>query len=216
MTELRICFVGDSITHGTQDGTTLGWPGRLCAKARSRGHDVSHYNLGIRRDTSRDIAKRWGAECAARMPSTAPCAMVFSFGVNDMACDKDALFRVPPPESHKIARTIIEEAASRWPVLWVSPVPIGRGGQGHVNCAAWALEEDYQDKRLEQLVPHYAAIATELEVPFLDLFTPLRDNKEWRQSLAAGSDGIHPTADGYALMAELIERWPAWKAWLKE
>jgi lysophospholipase L1-like esterase len=214
MTELRICFVGDSITHGTQDETTLGWPGRLVAKARSQGHDISHYNLGIRRDTSRDIAHRWKAECEARLPSTSPGAIVFSFGINDMACDKDALFRVTPPESHKIARAVIAEAAGRWPVLWISPVPIGRGGAGQANCAAWLLEEDYQDKRLAQLVPHYAEIAGELDVPYLDLFTPLLRSRSWRKALAAGNDGVHPAAGGYALMAKLIGRWPAWQSWL--
>jgi lysophospholipase L1-like esterase len=215
MTELRICFVGDSITHGTQDETTLGWPGRLVAKARSRGHDVSHYNLGVRRDTSGDIARRWKEECEARLPQTAPGAVVLAFGVNDMACDTAALFRVPPPDSHKIARTIVSEAASRWPVLWISPVPIGHGGANHNNCAAWQLEEDYQDKRLAQLVPHYAAIAAELDVPYLDLFTPLSHSRRWRWSLGAGADGVHPTARGYALIAKLIERWPAWQAWFK-
>lgn len=215
MTELRICFVGDSMTHGTQDKTTLGWPGRICAQARRRGHDISHYNLGIRRDTSQDIAKRWLAECEARLPSTSPCAIVFSFGVNDMACDKDKLFRVPPSESHKIAQSIVTEASSRWPVLWISPVPIGRGGPNHGNRAAWLLEEDYQDKRLAQLVLDYAAIAATLNVPYLDLFTPLSRSRRWRWALSAGGDGVHPSAFGYSQMAKLIDRWSAWQAWLK-
>lgn len=215
MTELRICFVGDSITHGTQDETTLGWPGRLVATARSRGHDISHYNLGIRRDTSGDIAKRWKKECEARLPKTSPGAVVFSFGVNDMACDKDSLFRIVPPESQKIAQWMVGEAAERWPVLWISPVPIGRGGANQAIRNAWLLEATYQDERLAQLVPHYAAIAAKLKVPYLDLFTPLRKSRNWRRSLAAGDDGVHPTADGYAMMAKLIERWAGWKAWLK-
>ena len=215
MTELRICFVGDSITHGTQDDTTLGWPGRLCAKARKRGHDVSHYNLGIRRDTSRDIAKRWQAECEARLPSTSPGAIVFSFGVNDMGCDKDNLFRIAPSESHKIAETIVAAAAARWPVLWISPVPIGRGGANHGNRAVWMLEEDYQDKRLAQLVPDYAAIAARLNVPYLDLFTPLSASRRWHWALAGGGDGVHPSKRGYGMMARLIERWSGWQAWLK-
>lgn len=215
MTELRICFVGDSMTHGTQDDTTLGWPGRLIAKGRGGGHDLSHYNLGIRRDTSQDIARRWRAECEARLPSTSPGAIVFSFGVNDMACDKDALFRVAPAESHKMARAMVGEAAARWPVLWISPVPIGRGGSGIANCALWALEADYQDKRVAMLTQDYAAIAAELKVPYLDLFAPLSRSRRWRWALAASPDGVHPPARGYALMARLIGRWPAWQAWFK-
>ena len=59
MTILRICFVGDSITQGTADKEYLGWPGRLCAGERARGHDLTCYNLGVRADTTADIARRW-------------------------------------------------------------------------------------------------------------------------------------------------------------
>jgi hypothetical protein len=53
---MRICFVGDSLVNGTGDPVGLGWVGRACAAARRRGHEVTCYNLGIRRDTSADIA----------------------------------------------------------------------------------------------------------------------------------------------------------------
>ena len=100
-------------------------------------------------------------------------------------------------------------------MLWISPVPIGRGGSGHNNSAVWQLEEDYQDKRLAQLVPDYAAIAAELKVPYLDLFTPLSRSRRWRWALNAGGDGVHPASRGYAQMAKLIEGWSGWQAWLK-
>jgi lysophospholipase L1-like esterase len=93
MTTLRICFVGDSITTGTGDDDYLGWPGRLCAAERRRGHDISIYNLG-----------------------------------------------------------------------------------------------------------------------YLDLLTPLATDPRWRKALAEG-DSLHPSASGYALMAELIGKWPAWRKW---
>ena len=56
---MRLCFIGDSLVNGTGDPTGLGWVGRVTASARRRGHDVTTYNLGIRRDTSADIAARW-------------------------------------------------------------------------------------------------------------------------------------------------------------
>ena len=49
-------------------------------------------------------------------------------------------------------------------------------------------------------------------MPYLDLFTPLSADPRFAESMAAG-DGIHPTAPGYAAMAELIESWPAWRKW---
>jgi hypothetical protein len=56
---MRICFIGDSLVNGVGDPTGLGWVGRVATAARRRGHDITAYNLGIRRDTSGDIAVRW-------------------------------------------------------------------------------------------------------------------------------------------------------------
>ena len=52
---MRIHFFGDSVVNGTGDGERLGWTGRVCSRARRAGHDLTHYNLGIRRDTRADI-----------------------------------------------------------------------------------------------------------------------------------------------------------------
>jgi lysophospholipase L1-like esterase len=216
MTELRICFVGDSLTQGTKDDTALGWPGRIVAAARAKGHDLTCYNLGIRRDTSKDIERRWRAEVEARLPKTAPGAVVFSFGINDVQSADGELFRVPPPESVKVARAMIAEAKERWPVLWISPVP---PVPGHRTKDAFPdLEEDYINVRARKLVDAYAHVAKELEVPFLDLYTPLSTKSftrwRWLRALKSG-DGIHPAASGYALMARLIGRWEAWQDWVE-
>jgi acyl-CoA thioesterase I len=85
----RLCFIGDSLTNGTGDDEALGWPGRIVAKARAQGHDVTLYNLGIRRDTSADIASRWRAEVERRLPPMyrAEGRLAFCFGTNDCADD---------------------------------------------------------------------------------------------------------------------------------
>ena len=59
---MRICFIGDSFVNGTGDDACLGWAGRLCRDARAAGREVTYYNLGVRRNTSADIARRWRAE----------------------------------------------------------------------------------------------------------------------------------------------------------
>jgi lysophospholipase L1-like esterase len=64
----RICFVGDSFVNGTGDPECLGWTGRICALACQKGHDVTYYNLGVRRETSTDIATRWRDEVSRRLP----------------------------------------------------------------------------------------------------------------------------------------------------
>ena len=185
------------------------------AAARAKGHDFCGYNLGIRRDTSKDIERRWKAEVEARLPKTAPGAVVFKFGINDMQSAGGELFRVPPPESVKAARAMVAEARARWPVLWISPVP---PLPGHRTKDAFPdLEDDYINIRAQKLVESYAHLAKELDVPYLDLYTPLvtagLTRWRWRRALEKG-DGIHPVAAGYALMARMIGRWEGWQSWL--
>ena len=52
------------MTQGTCDPDYLGWPDRVAQAARKAGYDLTGYNLGIRRETSRDMLKRWAQECA--------------------------------------------------------------------------------------------------------------------------------------------------------
>jgi acyl-CoA thioesterase-1 len=66
---MRICFFGDSIVNGTGDDDCLGWTGRICSAARHAGHAVTHYNLGIRRDTSANVSARWRQEAERRLPT---------------------------------------------------------------------------------------------------------------------------------------------------
>lgn len=192
---MRICFIGDSFVNGTNDPDCLGWAGRVCALARRRGHDVTVYNLGIRRDTSGDIAARWRAEATARLPDGVPGLLVFSFGVND-CCDDDGCRRVPAPHSLAAARTLLAEARAFRPTLMVGPPPIADDG---VNA------------RIAALSPALAEVSSAVGVPFLDVFTPLRADATWMAETAA-DDGAHPRAGGYATLAALVTAWPEWWA----
>ena len=210
MTVLRLCFIGDSITAGTGDEACLGWPGRLCAAERRRGHDVTLYNLGIRGDTSALIAPRWRAECAARLPEIHPAALVFAFGINDTAQEADGSLRVPPQQSIALAREILARAKAWKPVLMIGPTPLLR------ESVALSFQptspREMRDDRIAATSKAYAGLCAELGVPYLDLFTGLQGDARFRASMAQG-DGVHPTAEGYAAMAERIGQWPAWRAW---
>src|SRR5215813_4550550 len=105
MDDYRICFVGDSFVNGTCDPEFLGWAGRLARDVRASGVDLTYYNLGIRRETSVDIAARWLSECRARLPDFCRPYVVFSFGVNDTTIDSRAL-RVEESFSVATARRI--------------------------------------------------------------------------------------------------------------
>ena len=197
MADIRICFLGDSFTQGTGDDDCLGWPGRVCASARRRGHDVTAYNLGIRRETTNDIRARWRGEVTPRLIAGVDGRIVFSFGANDATLE-DGNWRVPAALSEENARAMIARAKLSYPVLVVGPPP--------------APEAD-RTARHAELAARYARVCQGLDVPFLDVLEPLKSASAWRDEAVAG-DGIHPGSGGYAALAHLVEAWPAWRAWL--
>ncbi len=195
---MRICFIGDSFVNGTGDDDCLGWAGRLCAEARQRGHNITLYNLGIRRDTSGDIAERWEREAAARLAPEHDGRVVFSFGVNDCVHDLGGRPRVPEDAAVINTRSILERAQARWPTLIIGP-----------PCAGEAA----LDLRVKSLSSRMELLCTELSLPFLTLFPSLEGNETWRHEAQQG-DGVHPNRGGYTLLFRAIVGWEPWKAWV--
>jgi acyl-CoA thioesterase-1 len=210
VTTLRICFVGDSITNGTTDSAFLGWPGRLCADEAARGHELTLYNLGIRAETTAHILPRWRAECAPRLPDHSPGAIVFAFGINDMA-EEGGTLRCPFDESVSNARRIVDEARAWKPVLWVGPAPVEESMQP--LRPAPGVSYAFQNRRAAELSESYRGVAAGFGVPYLELYGPLASDPLYRDALRA-SDGVHPSGEGYARIAALVAAWPAWRAWL--
>jgi acyl-CoA thioesterase I len=195
---MRLCVIGDSFVNGTGDPLGLGWVGRVCAAARRRGHDVTCYNLGIRGDTSADIARRWREEAGLRLPADIDGRLVFSFGANDCRSEAGAP-RIERAAALANARVILGTAKAHRPTLMLGPPPIP--GDAAADAAVAALS------------PALARLCGELDVPYLELHRPLSALGLWRVELAAG-DGAHPGTAGYALIADLVEGWPAWRQWL--
>jgi acyl-CoA thioesterase I len=210
MTEdIRICFIGDSFVNGTGDDTALGWVGRVCAAARRRGVGLTAYNLGIRRDTSLDVLARCEQEWGRRLPAGVDGRIVLSFGVNDTVVESGGADdgagggaagvsrqRVTMAESCEAFRRIVDAAAAGGArrVLFVGPPPVA---------------DDDHNTRIERLAAALFAEAVERGVPHIDLFTPLAADESYRREIANG-DGAHPSAAGYARIAEQVLASPAW------
>ncbi|WP_063016867.1 GDSL-type esterase/lipase family protein [Nocardia niwae] len=194
--DLRVCFVGDSFVAGVGDPGFLGWAGRLAAAAHASGVPLTAYNLGVRRQTSTAILRRFRAECAPRLPEGVDARVVLSFGVNDTMHENGGP-RVAPDESVANLSALLAQAAEQgWPVLMVAPPPIVEAGH---NARTAALDE------------RFARVCAESGVPYVRVHLPLRDNAVWAAEVRAG-DGAHPGAAGYEEIAALIA--PEWRAWL--
>jgi lysophospholipase L1-like esterase len=192
----RICFIGDSLVAGTGDPQFLGWAGRVCIAARTRGHDVTCYNLGIRANTSAQILARWRREAEERHVREQDCRLIFSFGVNDTK-DVDGKRIVEPQQAVAQAREILGAAKAWLPTLMVGPPPI---------------DEEMRNARIADLSGRLSALCRDLGVPYLDTFGAFYSSGAWMKAVQAG-DGVHPLAAGYEEWARLIDGWPAWRAW---
>jgi acyl-CoA thioesterase-1 len=194
---MRICFIGDSFVSGAFDGSCQGWAGRIATAARARGHDLSHYNLGIRGETSVQIAKRWRAEAEPRQSPQQEGRLVFEFGVNDVR-EVNGKRQLEADRSLATAREILT-AASRWkPTLMIGPPP---------GC------DDPRNARVKDLSLQLAGLCGELGVPYFDSYEALIAAPVWMPSCKS-VDGTHPNDSGYAEWANHIDAWRAWRDWL--
>ena len=137
----RVFFVGDSFVAGVGDPEHRGWVGRLAERAQRAGAPITAYNLGVRRDTSDDICRRWMDEVAVRRGAGAQERLVVSFGVNDTSrYGYDT--RVAAEHSVANLRTLLREAATaHLPVLVVGPPPVADRAQ---NRRIAALDERFR------------------------------------------------------------------------
>lgn len=198
---MRICFIGDSFVHGTGDDECLGWVGRVCSAARKSGHDVTCYNLGIRRDTSADILARWRLEVEQRRSEDAALRLIFSFGANDCTADQESgNARLSHALSMNNAEQILSVARHVCPVLMVGPLPV--------------LDDAPTDRRIALLSRDLGMLCGRLGIPFLEVFGAMTQCDAWREEAKRG-DGSHPNAPGYAALAHLVGEWPAWRDWLR-
>jgi lysophospholipase L1-like esterase len=191
--DIRICFIGDSYVQGTGDPECLGWVGRLCASARHAGHNITAYNLGVRRETSRDIAHRWLSECERRLPATTDNYVVFSFGANDVTIE-DGAPRVAEHETLASLRAILETAKAHYRALLVGPP---------------ATSETPHNARLGRLSGHMKDAAEQMGVPYLDLFSLLVNDVQWMEEVRS-NDGAHPKAPGYEHIANIVAASGVW------
>ncbi len=201
MPTLAICALGDSFVEGIGDPTPArlgaGWVGRLATRTLDvlapTGTVVRLHDLGMRGQTTREIAARAGAQLHAAVEAADLALVVCSYGTND------AYRQVDPAETAEAADEIlaaIVDAADRvsgHAVLWVAPPPV-------VDLAV--------DERTDALARTLTEGFDEAGAVLSDPRTPLRAEPGYLARLAE-LDGAHPDGTGYDQIATLVD--PAWR-----
>lgn len=195
--DLRICFVGDSFVAGVGDPLHLGWVGRLAATTHRPGRSLTAYNLGVRRDTSAQIADRWHTECRPRLPRGADCRVLLSFGVNDATLDEDGRLRVSPERTRAHLEAILDGAErAGWATLVVGPPPIA---------------DPAHNERTAVVDRILAGVCAARGIAHVSVLSALGSDPTWMSEVAAG-DGAHPGEAGYDALAALVR--PSWRSWV--
>jgi acyl-CoA thioesterase-1 len=202
----RIYFFGDSITLGCNDSLDLGWPGRVCRGMTKDGRGVAVYNLGINGDTSGDIDARWYTEMMARNRGSAGL-LVFAFGFNDAAHKNSDRAQVELELSVNTARKIMSLAQGISKVMWIGPTPLDETVNPlDAPDGRWLM----YNEEIEKYDSAYAYLANQMKIDYLSLYQEYRDSPRYQAALVAG-DKVHPADDGYAMIAESVTNWGAWR-----
>jgi acyl-CoA thioesterase-1 len=195
----RVLFLGDSLVAGFGDPSGLGWTGRVVAASFAAALPVSAYNLGVRRQTSRQIGSRWREEALPRLAPRADCRMVLSFGANDTTKEHGSM-RVNFPSSLGTLAAILDDAASMGlRTLVIGPAPV---------------QDREQSERIQRLSTAFGKLCRAQAIPFVDVIEPLLSSPVWMAQVTAG-DGAHPAAEGYGVLADLILA-GGWLDWLRQ
>lgn len=161
------------------------WPFWGRRRASTASPPATFYNLGARRQSTADLARRWRQEVDCRqMPGMIP-HLLFCTGVVDMAAPGGGQ-PLALDKSLFCLRDILAEAAPLAPTLIVSPPPVA---------------DPAVRRRIAELGAAQAALCAELGLPFADIHAALAASRGYMDDL---SDGLHPGPEGCTIMAELL------------
>lgn len=195
------CF-GDSITWGSWEKGG-GWADRLKLSAYEYveshpGQWIEIYNLGISGDNTSGLRERFSNETSQRIEEGAEPVFIFAFGAND-ACfipSQDA-FRCPIEDFENNYRAVLAEAkklSKTISLLTITPV-----NETLPQKEDRVRKNEFVDK-YNTVIQH---IALEEGVDLIDVNHAYLDN-DYPSLL--GLDGLHPNANGHALIYELVQK----------
>ncbi|WP_262692444.1 GDSL-type esterase/lipase family protein [Kordiimonas aestuarii] len=188
---MRIGFFGDSFIAGMGEPDGKGWVGRVAERS-----GFTAVNFGIGGDTSTDVLRRWRAEAEGANLDR----LVFSFGANDCLLTDHKRITVGQVDRLKNAKSIMAEAGKKWPVLFVSPLPVA-GDRAATN-------------RIGEMARQLITFTRIHRTPYVNIFDDVNAADVWHGE-ALANDGAHPGAAGYGFVADLVAAHPEWQAWLK-
>lgn len=186
MTDINICMLGDGLVKGIGDGELLGWAGRLIRESNKEHGPLTYYNLGVPDQTSQEVSQRL-SELKPRMKSGEDNRLILSFGLADTEIEENKT-RLTSQQSLDGLKTILMATRPHYKMIMVGPPPV---------------YETQRNARIKRLNNMFREVAAKARLPYVDIFTVLIDDIQYKRGLARG-DKVHPTDEGYEKIFDLI------------
>jgi lysophospholipase L1-like esterase len=182
---MEIGIWGDSITYGECDIDGLGWVGRLRKKMLDT---AGVYNRGVCGDTTKDLLKRFSVEA----DSIEPNEIIFAIGINDskFPSGKD-INNVPFEEFKDNLRELLKQAQKY--TSKVSFIGLTRVSEERRSPA--------RSKFINTEIQRYDNFVKELAKSEGVVYVSTKECLDTNIDLA---DGLHPNAQGYDKLFNLI------------
>lgn len=191
-----VLFQGDSITDAGRDrydSNSLGFGYAVMASAWFSAlypeKSVRFLNRGIGGDRAINLRERWQEDCLELRPNW----VSIMIGINDTWRRYDNNDPTPAQDYEVAYRAILEQTRDRLHARlilcepFVLPVPEDR--------IAWREDLDPRIGIVRRLAREFSAILVPLDAIFAQAITQ-REPTFW------AGDGVHPTAEGHALIAQ--------------
>lgn len=184
---MEIGIWGDSITFGECDSEALGWVGRL----RKAWLDLANvYNRGVCGDTSEDLLKRFSIEAA----SIEPNRIIFAIGINDSKFLPNATSNNVPIEKFRenIKELVARARKYTEDISLIGPTQVyeerdSKSGTRFINAEIQKYDDFLKD------------FADTENLKFISMANVLNIDEDL-------DDGLHPNAQGYEKMFEVVLR----------
>lgn len=170
----KIVAFGDSLTAGLGVSRDQSYPGQLEKKIQALGYGYQVINAGVSGETTAGGVRR-----TEWILKSQPALVILELGAND------ALRGQPLQQSYTNLETIITRLKEE--------------GVG-VILAGMKIPLNYGEAYTREFEEMYERLAVQLQVPLIPFFL---EGVAVQRELNQG-DGIHPTAEGYALVVENV------------
>ena len=190
---VNVCIIGDSVTWGARLPFRIAWANLLRNHLEKVSDNlISLYDLGIDKDTSRNVLKRFDVEMAARSPEL----IIFAVGVNDSCYHTTPDHpEVPKEEFSQNMLNLVKRAKKITSKVII--VGLVKGSDALTKPLLQSTTgKCYEKMRTEEYDEILKSVARDQRVTFVEMFDKLNDEDF--------DDGIHPNINGHIKMYEAI------------